>query len=75
LTIINSYDVGRIQHECTLRSMGSVNKKVNEMYQNLISNECALNSPLMWPADFGPVVFKQCKTFSDFFFLSINFFY
>ena len=62
----NSF-LGRIQHECILRSTGSVNSVVNGMYQNLIRNECALSSPSMWPADFGPAVFKRSKAFYDFF--------
>lgn len=68
MTTIDFYDLARIQHECLLRSTGAANKIVNGMYQNLISNECALSSPSMWPADYGSAVLKQCKAFYDFFF-------
>ncbi|KAL7028164.1 hypothetical protein ACKWTF_005742 [Chironomus riparius] len=62
----------RIQHECILRSTGSVNNIVNGMYQNLISNECALSSPSIWPADFGPAVFKQTQPLDNFDFIIVG---
>ena len=53
--------------QCAVQSIGMTNGLFGLMLQTLITAQCALSPPEMWPKDFGPEAIENGENFLFFF--------
>lgn len=46
---------------CTAQSAGTLNSLFSTFVTTILTAQCAIGPPTLWPKDYGPQAVKQCK--------------
>lgn len=55
------YHSGVISPQCATQSVGAANQLFTSLVQTILTVQCSISSPDMWPTDYGKTLFKQGK--------------
>lgn len=51
-----------VSSECAAQSLGPANELFGALIQTILSVQCAISPPELWPKDFGPTAMQQGET-------------
>lgn len=52
----------QVSSQCASQSIGPANELFGALIQTILSVQCAISPPELWPKDFGPTAMQQGET-------------